>query len=80
MGEDIRVTVIATGFDRAGVPHRIVPRQRTTQTPSQAQQPGQAKSASSAAQERSNTRELEPASFNLEDLDIPTFLRKRVGK
>ncbi|MCB2178859.1 cell division protein FtsZ [bacterium] len=77
MGEEIRVTVIATGFDRSGIPQRMVSRQRSAQT--QAQQPGQAKSAPPASQDRKQM-ELEPASFNLEDLDIPTFLRKRVGK
>ena len=77
MGEDIRVTVIATGFDRAGVPRRVVPRQRNAAQPTTGQK-AQQKSAPSA-QER-KPRELEPAAFNREDLDIPTFLRKRVGK
>ena len=77
MGEDIRVTVIATGFDRAGVPRRVVPRQRNAAQLTTGQK-AQQKSAPSA-QER-KPRELEPAAFNREDLDIPTFLRKRVGK
>ncbi|MGD2027687.1 MAG: cell division protein FtsZ [Anaerolineales bacterium] len=77
MGEDIRVTVIATGFDRSGMPRRVIPRQRTRQTPS-----SQSKQEDSEAvpAPQPQHRELEPASFNLEDLDIPTFLRKRVGK
>ena len=33
MGDDIRVTVIATGFDRAGVPRRVIPRQKTATSP-----------------------------------------------
>lgn len=78
MGDEIRVTVIATGFDRAGVPHRIVPRQRTAQTP--AQKSGQANTAQPSSTPERKQMELEPATFNLEDLDIPTFLRKRVGK
>jgi cell division protein FtsZ len=77
MGEDIRVTVIATGFDRSSMPRRVIPRQRTRQTPS-----SQSKQEDSEAvpAPQPQHRELEPASFNLEDLDIPTFLRKRVGK
>jgi cell division protein FtsZ len=77
MGEDIRVTVIATGFDRAGVPRRVIPRQRTAAQPTSGQKTQQ-KSASSGQERR--PLELEPAAFNREDLDIPTFLRKRVGK
>jgi cell division protein FtsZ len=72
MDEDIRLTVIATGFDRAGMPRRITrtrPQQQTTHSQSSAQAPIQQQSM----------RELEPATFNPEDLDIPTFLRKRVS-
>jgi cell division protein FtsZ len=80
MGEDIRVTVIATGFDRTGMPRRVSRPQRT-------------QTAASAHANRTKTdgkdnkripqpvdAELESATFNPEDLDIPTFLRKRVGK
>jgi cell division protein FtsZ len=79
MGDDIRVTVIATGFDQAGIPRRVVPRQRKAAPPT-----GQ-KSAlkQSEGQHQVQSRqplELEPAAFNREDLDIPTFLRKRVDK
>ncbi len=78
MGEEIRVTVIATGFDRTGVPRRVIPRQRTGSQPTTSQT-GQQKSASSGQNVR-KPLELEPAAFNREDLDIPTFLRKRVDK
>ncbi len=77
MGEDIRVTVIATGFDRTGVPRRVMPRQRSQQQPgAQSRQ----KESAGTLEPEPKQRELEPASFNLEDLDIPTFLRKRVSK
>jgi cell division protein FtsZ len=79
MGEDIRVTVIATGFDRAGMPRRVVRQQRpqtaATKKPSAAQE-----DQIVTQQPQSVGAELEPATFNPEDLDIPTFLRKRVGK
>jgi len=84
MGDDIRVTVIATGFDRAGVPRRVVPRQRTA-TPPTGQQQNAPKKVENQPHQVSQQRahqplELEPAAFNREDLDIPTFLRKRVDK
>ena len=79
MGEDIRVTVIATGFDRTGMPRRVVRQQRTQ--PAAAAKPAGAQEDSSVPMVQTPVgAELEPATFNPEDLDIPTFLRKRVGK
>ena len=67
MSEDIRVTVIATGFERTGMPRSIMDRNRSRgEAPTlkpQAQTPGE---------------EFQPRSLNTEDLDIPTFLRNRV--
>jgi cell division protein FtsZ len=81
MGDDIRVTVIATGFERSSMPRRLLERQPRTETrradppayfrPTESvsvsadPQPGETKSASS----------LPP--INTDDLDIPTFLRNR---
>ena len=80
MGDDIRITVIATGFERTSMPRRALERQPRNETrrtdsglymrPSESisihaeNQPGEAKSAS-----------LPPVSND--DLDIPTFLRNR---
>ena len=72
MGDDIRITVIATGFDRAGVPSRMLRARNTRVNASDVKA-----AMRSQAEERG---ELQPASFNPEDLDIPTFLRKRVRK
>ena len=79
MGDDIRVTVIATGFDRTGMPRRSSRPQKV--------QSGAAGSAGTSREAKAGQRtpqpvnaELESATFNPEDLDIPTFLRKRVGK
>lgn len=78
MGDNIRITVIATGFDRKGMPRRML------RTRPDAQRPGMATGAPQAQpQSRENAMsevDLQPANFNTEDLDIPTFLRKRVGK
>jgi cell division protein FtsZ len=74
MGDDIRITVIATGFDRTGMPRRIL---------RQVPQRGMAKEPITqphAAPQSPTQREYEPATFNQDDLDIPTFLRKRVNK
>jgi cell division protein FtsZ len=70
MGDEIRVTVIATGFERTGMPRNImerplprvesVPAQKPTEVPAQ------------------SNEEFVPRSINTEDLDIPTFLRNRV--
>jgi cell division protein FtsZ len=80
MGDEIRVTVIATGFERSGMPRRIVPRPvsilrtldgkpvtRPLESVSVEAQPG-VESANAA---------FKPQTFNTEDLDIPTFLRNR---
>jgi cell division protein FtsZ len=76
MGDKIRITVIATGFDRKGMPRRML-RTRPGTMPQVAE--GQIQSKSVREDSMVNS-ELQPASFNPEDLDIPTFLRKRVGK
>ncbi len=76
MGDEIRITVIATGFERTGMPRRITPRPvartldgkpiaRTLETVSVEAQSGQ------------SNAEFRPQAFNIENLDIPTFLRNR---
>ena len=77
MGDEIRVTVIATGFDRTGVPRRIVNRQQNRSEKGSDQKD---KPSNSQPIEHRRPVEVEAASFNPEDLDIPTFLRKRVGR
>ncbi len=69
MKDTVRITVIATGFERAGVPRRIVEAAvaEVRERPAAA-----APVASSSA-----AREFQPRAFNTEDLDIPTFLRNR---
>jgi cell division protein FtsZ len=80
MGDDIRITVIATGFERTSMPRRALERQPRIESrrmdsglymrPSESvsvhadTQPGEAKSASLP-------------SVSNDDLDIPTFLRNR---
>lgn len=71
MEDKIRITVIATGFDNTNVHQRML-RTRTL--------PNNSSKESVSAKIGDQSRELEPANFNPEDLDIPTFLRKRVNK
>jgi len=79
MKEEIRITVIATGFERAGVPRSILetpkPRPERTQTSAPAR-PAEVKEQQPVAVSR-QAADFQPRTFNTEDLDIPTFLRNR---
>jgi cell division protein FtsZ len=72
MNEEVRITVIATGFERTGVPRRLV--EQPSQEPREIavsnipQQP---------AAVGAPVSDFQPRAFNTEDLDIPTFLRNR---
>jgi cell division protein FtsZ len=72
MNEEVRITVIATGFERTGVPRRLVEQQsqepREIAVSNTPQQP---------AAVGAPVGECQPRAFNTEDLDIPTFLRNR---
>ncbi|MBC8332017.1 MAG: cell division protein FtsZ [Anaerolineae bacterium] len=63
MGEDLRVTVIATGFESSGIPRNIMER---------------AARQREVVPEKVQREEFKPRTLNTEDLDIPTFLRNRV--
>ena len=73
MDDKVRITVIATGFDRKGMPRRML------RTAPRQQAQGQQQTATQVSSQV-NEDDLQPAVFNTQDLDIPTFLRKRVGK
>jgi len=67
--DEVRITVIATGFERTGVPRRIVEKPAIDIK-------DQAISVAAPTTSQSS-REFQPRAFNTEDLDIPTFLRNR---
>jgi cell division protein FtsZ len=67
MGDEIRVTVIATGFERSGLSRPIVERTQVRRDIPTEYKPVQDQKA-----------EFQPRTLNTEDLDIPTFLRNRV--
>jgi cell division protein FtsZ len=92
MGDEIRITVIATGFERASMPRRIMERPATT-SPRQQEQPRPVQNIPVERERTSESVSVTPApsapSINVnppefkaqpsyqEDLDIPTFLRNR---
>ncbi len=81
MGDDVRVTVIATGFERnTAIPRRL---NRATETrPAHTQTTASPRENVSVSPEKpSQPRETAPfqaQTYNTDDLDIPTFLRKRM--
>jgi len=75
LSDEIHVTVIATGFERTGMPRRIAPRQITrTIDGKMITQPAE---TVSVASQPNQAAEFKPQFFNTDDLDIPTFLRNR---
>jgi cell division protein FtsZ len=74
MGDELRITVIATGFERTGVPRRLL------ETPSSRMETPSSRIAETPEHpvQVSKQTDFQPRTFNTEDLDIPTFLRNRV--
>ncbi len=75
MTDRIRITVIATGFERTGIPRRMLDKSIATFDGSSVQ----IKKPDLGERPESGYKPLEfqPRTFNTEDLDIPTFLRNR---
>jgi len=68
IGDELRVTVIATGFERTGPARRAAPRRAPT-----TRRDGKLEVAVEAAP----VEAFQPSAFDLNDLDIPAFLRRR---
>jgi cell division protein FtsZ len=73
MGDEVRITVIATGFERTGIPRRVLDKPASRPEISSAKVPEHSEVPAGA----SAPIEFQPRTFNTEDLDIPTFLRNR---
>ena len=75
MKDEIRITVIATGFERSGMPRHILetPKSRAEQR----HNPNPRLEVKEAPSAQGQPVEFQPRTFNTEDLDIPTFLRNR---
>jgi cell division protein FtsZ len=69
MNDEVRITVIATGFERTGMPAR-----RTVEAPVQEHKD---RAVPININMNQAVKEFQPRAFNTEDLDIPTFLRNR---
>ena len=77
MGDEVRVTVIATGFERTGMPRRVMemPKPQTRSDPRMQQSTDASREPQMI--EVGRTSEFAPRKFNTEDIDLPTFLRNR---
>jgi len=76
LGDEIRVTVIATGFDRTSGVRSVAPR-RVRQPETNAMQQTGTSVADRPASQSSSGSEFQPRVLNTDDLDIPAFLRNR---
>lgn len=76
LGEEIRVTVIATGFERSGMPRNIMERAK----PRFQDEIGSKDRALTGFEkrEKQSVEAFEPRTINTDDLDIPTFIRNRL--
>jgi cell division protein FtsZ len=72
MKDAVRITVIATGFERTGMPRKIIEQPAASEPRNVIEQ-----QPVSVPVSRPSARDFQPRSFNTEDLDIPTFLRNR---
>jgi len=69
LSDEIRVTVIATGFDQSNTTRRSMRRSRVA--------PASQPAVNSETGSVSSQEELQQAAFDVNDLDIPAFLRRR---
>ncbi len=77
MGDEVRITVIATGFERTGMPRRIVSRPVTNQMLDGRPANRPLETVSVEAQVSQGGAEFRPQILDYDNLDIPTFLRNR---
>jgi cell division protein FtsZ len=82
MGDEIRITVIATGFERSGVPRRALERLPRSERPVSASntvfsRPGESVSVNAETRSSADVKSAPAPGVNTDDLDVPTFLRNR---
>ena len=73
MKDKVRITVIATGFERSRMPRRVV-NQKIREITQHDQEKEEVDVLVGKSEEGSS---FQPRSYNTDDLDIPTFLRNR---
>ncbi len=81
MGDEIRVTVIATGFERSGVPRRALERlpriDKSNPVSMPFKRPMESVSVGVDVRPTIESRSDSQPAINSDDLDVPTFLRNR---
>ena len=83
LGDEVRVTVIATGFERSGVPRRVLERlPRGSEKPVSVSntpfaRPSESVNANAETRSSADVKSQPAPSINNDDLDVPTFLRNR---
>lgn len=78
LADELRVTVIATGFERTGVPRRIVEKPKGRVLNESSGKEVETREMEPVAATPKPVNDFQPRTFNTEDLDIPTFLRNRI--
>ncbi len=73
MGDELRITVIATGFERTGIPRRLMEKSAKPRV----NESERILEHSEVVANSGKPSDFQPRTFNTEDLDIPTFLRNR---
>jgi cell division protein FtsZ len=76
MGEEIRITVIATGFDSQGMHPRLSRFPRPEQLKLNAEQE---RGSSVRRVQTHDDERLESVSIDLKDIDIPAFMRRKIS-
>lgn len=73
----MRITVIATGFERQAMPRRVIPRQASQPTSAASTLRSSHTADAPQAPASTDPGDFKPRIFNNDDLDIPAFLRRR---
>ncbi len=78
MGDEVRVTVIATGFERTTMPRRVmeVPKNQPHSEVRQVKA-GEPVREMQTVEAATKPTEFKSRTFNTDDIDLPTFLRNR---
>jgi len=86
LGDEVRITVIATGFDSRNMPRRTAANVNTNVNQNADYEPARLNTPAPAARVSvaGETRQLQPADFkpvimDTGDIDIPSFLRRRLN-
>ena len=79
MGDDLRITVIATGFDQAGMRSASSQSQQRYDPARVVQAPTFGESIESSGSQKVNDTVFEPRVIDTRDLNVPAFLRNRLN-